>query len=203
MRVFILIALCLTLFSACQKFVSVEERDIINYYDIKDTLVETIRYCLPGPTSYHCDSIAIPNDSIAFIRLDLDQDGQFDFDFRTFQKVDLCAPCGEGRSMETSAISIHNKASFATSGSAFFAKPFFPGDSILFNEKWGASRATLSASNRCSTSNPTFSDNLWAIKVNGRVGWIHISRTGKNGLIISEWVFNLTDARGIIAGQRS
>ncbi len=203
MKVVPAVVMLLFLMTSCDDFSAPPPNDVIIYTDIKDTLVQSVRYYYEDFVNFPCDSGTMPRDSSCFINLDLDNDGQDDFAFISTHKHIDCAQCPNIRSSENSLNALHNKASLALkSSNRIFVKEFAPGDSIDYYEFWSGSRIVLSATGLCNSNDFTFNDKLFGVKLNGKVGWLHMARNSRNGLIVSEWAFNRDEFKGIVASMR-
>ena len=188
----------------CDYFSAPPANDVVVYTDIKDTLVQSVRNHFKDSINFPCDSGTVPHDSSAYINLDLDDDGQMDFAFISTHTYNNCPLCPNVRYRENSINALHNRASIAVErGNRLRALRFAPGDTIGYYEEWSGSRIMLSTIGQCDFTNFTFTDKLFGVKLNGKVGWLHLARTGRNGLIVSEWAFNQTEFRGIKAALRN
>jgi hypothetical protein len=188
----------------CNYFSSPPANDVIVYTDIRDSLVQSVRYFYKDSIQFPCDSGAVPRDSSNYFHLDLDNDGQMDFAFISAHAATNCPFCPNVIYRENTIHALHNLASIAVErGNRLRALRFSSGDSISYYEEWSGSRIQLSIIGQCDFTDFTFKDKLFGVKLNGKVGWLHLARTGKNGLIVSEWAFNQTEFRGITAALRN
>ena len=191
---------------ACDKD-NPEPKDDIVYYDFQpDIEVNTIRDYYTSVNPY-CGPLPLPNDSISFFDLDLNNDSEIDFkiEIRHYQQeiTQYCGHCGIFH-IKTVKVKPLNSNGFISidTASELLIRNYDTTQVISSSDLWKNENVPALHGGGCNTYNFGFEDTYWGLKLDNGIAWIHIERVGNNGLRIKEFAYNLTKNNSIKAGQK-
>lgn len=190
---------------SCEKQSSVPE-DEIAYTDIQpDVEMHTIREYYTNQNPF-CDPLPLPNDSLVFFELDLDQNSSVDFKIEIEhyeQELDeYCGHCGIFHIKNIKVIPLNSKAFISIDTlSKFWIRNHDAGELISKDDLWSNDFVTAVLEDGCMIPSIGFDDTYWGLKLDDMMAWIHVERLNNNGISIQEFALNLTKNRAIIAGQ--
>jgi len=185
-----------------------EQRKGILHTDLDpDSVIRTIAryYSVPNP---FCGLIPAPDDSARDFSFDLDDDGTYDFNIHLWHfKQEITQYCGHcdlwhPKMMTVTPLTGDAMVSADTNTGSTEIRFYDSTMSVLPTDRWISSDAWALREDGCMIPYIGFSDTWLGLKVNDRLGWIHVARTNHNGLIISSYAINLSKGQPIRAGQK-
>jgi hypothetical protein len=197
------IVIIIGLLVSCEERDSKYESENVLYYDfIPDTLIGTVKYLIPSDVPIqNCEDIPIPLDSNATLYLDINNDLTYDFYFEVKHGFGgLCQSHCTCFKYEIQLIGLNN-ISFV-SASTINSQPlcYDSLEVIDINSNW--MNSVYLHFEVGGMGEFIINDCFVGIKINNNYGWINISHSGKNGIIIKEYAINLKDNTNIKCGQK-
>lgn len=184
-----------------------EPKDEIVFTDITpDIQASTIRdyYSIMNP---YCGPQPIPNDSIATIGLDLNNDSQLDFniEIRHYQQEinQYCGHCGifHIKIITIKPLSSNGFVSIDTV-SKYWIRKYDTTQLILPTDIWSNGNVTALLMDGCLIPYVSFDDTYWGLKLDDMIAWLHVERSSNNGLKIKELAINRTKGNALKPGKR-
>lgn len=167
----------------------------------KDTECYSVRSYTMSMNQF-CDKLPLPNDSTAFIELDIDKDTKVDFriSVKHFQifPTDYCGHC-HVHYHRSVAIQPLTPDGFISSG-GYKIRIYDSTELIKKDHIW--SNAVVYASLKdCPHDNFSFNNSFWGLKLNNRLAWLRVKRVSDYGFSIRAFAYNLLNNSPIAAGQ--
>jgi hypothetical protein len=154
-----------------------------------------------------CGQLPMPNDSIASINLDLNNDSENDLKIEvSHYQQEITQYCGhcEIFYIKTIRVSPLNTRIFVSIDtiSKSWIRTYDTTKIVSNSDLWSNSSHTALLEDGCMIPNFSFEDTYWGFKLNDMIGWLHVERSSKNGLRIKEFAYNETKDNSIKVGQK-
>ncbi|MDO9511932.1 MAG: hypothetical protein Q7J34_09245 [Bacteroidales bacterium] len=200
------IALLGFLIFSCDKESPKPKNEIV-FFDLQpDISITTIRDYYTSMNPF-CGQLPLPNDSIAYFDLDLNNDSEIDFqiEVRHYQQelTQYCGHCGifHIKTIQIKPINSNGFISLDTV-SNYWIRNYDTTQLISSSDSWTNENVTGLLTDGCMIPSLSFKDTYWGLKLDNMIAWIHLERIGNNGLKIKEFAYNSTENNSIIAGQK-
>ncbi len=167
----------------------------------KDTLCYSVNAFTTNMNSF-CDKLPIPNDSTAFIELDIDKDSKMDFRISVLHyqiyPTDYCGHCNVHYYKSVKIKPLSQNGFISQEGYAI--RTYDSTEIIKKDHIW--SNAELNAALlACPPGNFDFNNSFWGLKQNNKLAWLRVKRIGDYGLGVRAYAYNTLNDSPIAAGQ--
>lgn len=204
MKRFIFIILILVF--SCNKNNEVDNRIIYTSLSpsIKlNTVINFVRQDF-GICSVDCPT---PSDSIAIYNLDIDSDSVLDFCFTVnhynWSLENSSTYCGHcKRFIYIIGVRALSTEDYVSINSQQEEPLIYDSNETISNNTTWSDSEIIYLQGGCSNPNFSFNDSYIGIKHKKKLGWVHISPFGRNGVEILEYAFNDIEYKSIKAGQK-
>jgi len=181
----------------------------ILYHDFQpDTQIHSIQYFIPNYDPESCGDYPVPDNANVTLKIDIDGDGIDDLAFNAGQYPT------SGGSIHCENVIYYVVMSGISGDSISFIHPQgfdvplnydTVSNNVIDNSASWTNSVDLAGSSEGGVPPPfftSFNDTYIGIKINNKLGWIHIAPASLNGVIIKEYAINLTAFHLIKVGQK-
>jgi hypothetical protein len=191
---------------SCDKDIP-ELKDEIIYTDLQpDIERSSIRgtHTIMNP---NCGPLPLPNDSITYFDLDLNNDSEPDFQIEIKHFIEesdsYCGHCG------LLPVNVINLKPLNTKGfisldtvSNYWIRNYDTTQVISDTDNWTEQNVTPLLEGGCNRPQVSFNDTYWGLRLDSLYAWVHVERLNNNGIRIKEYAYNLTKNKSIRVGQK-
>jgi len=203
-NVLILIATVALVLSCDDKEKKDEPKDEI-IYNSTDMNVSTIRTYYTSMNPF-CGELPLPDDSLAVINIDLDGDQADDYSLEVkhyFQELtQYCGHCGIFHIKTINVKPLSGEAFISLdTASKYWIRYYNETEIVSTDDEWSPNTVTALLEDGCMIPTVNFSDTYFGLKYKNMLGWVHVQRSGNNGLVVTGFACNKAAGRPIKTGQ--
>ena len=204
-KVFFLFATVTLIVLSCNKDKKEEPADEIIYNSPDNVSVSTIRSYYTSMNPF-CGELPLPDDSLAVINIDLDGDQADDFSLEVKhylqELTQYCGHCGIFHIKTINVKPLSGEAFISLdTASKYWIRYYNETEIVSADDEWSQNTVTALLEDGCMIPTVNFSDTYFGLKYKNMLGWMHVQRSGNNGLVITGFACNKTAGRPIKTGQ--